>query len=228
MDNRKQRKSKQRPNISAVSADIGLVGTRADDHLVLSDLTYRPVSGVYSAKPPKQILNQIFFARQSTAGAITTSTSAAVESNIAFSAANDMEQYGAYLSIFDQYYLHSAVVTLTNVNHITSGSNYGHPIVHTAIDFDTVSSLGSIAAIESYGSHNVDVLLPGKSVTRIIMPCNNTVPSNGSGNITRQWANTVNPNIAFYGFRSIVEPTGGSGTVLNVSIQCTWAFRNTI
>jgi len=228
MGNRKQRNSKQRSNTSSASLDIALVGTRADDHVILSDLTYKPVPPVYSAKPPRQLLNQIFFARQSTFATITSSNTLPVEANLSFSAADDMEQYGAYLSIFDQYYLHSAVVTITNEFHVSSATAFTYPVVHTAIDFDNVTNLTTIAAIESYGTHNVDVLTPGKSVTRIILPCNNSNGNNVSGNVTRMWVPSAQTNARFFGFRSITENASGSGSILNVHISCIWAFRNTI
>jgi len=138
-----------------------------------------------------------------------------------------MEQYGAYLSIFDQYYLHSAVITLTNDFHAASATTFTYPVVHTAIDFDNVTALTTIAGIESFGTHNVDVLTPGKSVTRIIMPCNNTA-SNGAGLVTRMWVPTTQTNTRFFGFRSITESAVTSGAILNVHISCIWAFRNTI
>jgi len=214
--------SKQRSNISKAALDIGLVGTRADDHVVLSDLTYRPVPPTYSSRPPRQLLNQVFFARQTTAASINTG-STAIEANISFSAAIDMEQYTAYLSIFDQYYLHSAVVTITN-EYQQSGTN-AFPVVHTAIDYDSITNLSSVPAIESYGTHNVDVLIPGKSVTRIIMPCVGTTSTNNSL-ISRLWVSSLNPSVPFYGFRSITEPA--TGGVLSVSISCIWAYRNTV
>jgi len=222
-----KRNSKQRNNnrnISTAALDIGLVGTRADDHVVLSDLSYRPVPQTYHAKPPRQLLNQVFFSRQTTAGIINAGVSS-VEANIAFTASIDMEQYTAYLSIFDQYYLHSAVVTLTNEFHQASSTAFDYPVVHTAIDFDSITNLGSVTAIESYGTHNVDILTPGKSVTRIIMPCVATAPS-GNGLITRMWVPSANTSVPFNGFRCIVE----ANTVghINVAISCIWAYRNTI
>jgi len=215
-------RSNKRSNISSAALDIGLVGTRGDDHVVLSDLTYRPVPPTYNSKPPRQLLNQVFFSRQTTAAVITPGASA-VEANIAFSAAVDMEQYTSYLNIFDQYYLHSAVITLTN--ELNSNSNTSFPVVHTAIDFNSVDNLGSIAGIESYGTHNVDVLTPGKSVTRIIMPCVGTT-TNSAPLVTRMWVNSSNTTLPFFGFRSITEANGFG--VINVAISCIWAYRNTI
>jgi len=215
-------RSNKRSNISATALDIGLTGTRGDDHVILSDLTYRPVPATYNSKPPRQLLNQVFFARQTTFATITPGNTA-VEANIAFTAAVDMEQYLSYLSIFDQYYLHSAVVTLSST-YYSAGSS-GYPVVHTAIDFNNVDNLSSVAGIESYGTHNLDILGPGKSVTRVIMPCVGSTSTNTSL-VTRLWVSSANPNVPFFGFRSITEAFG-SGSI-DVNITCTWAYRNTI
>jgi hypothetical protein len=215
-------------NLSRAALDLGLVGTRSDDHVILTDLTYRPVAPTYRAKPPRQLLNQLFFVRQETTSTITASATTATETNISFTATLDMQQSAQYLAIFDQYYLHCAIVTITN-DIVITGSGNDLPLVYTAIDFDNVNALGSIQAIQAFGTVNQDVLAPGKSVTRVIMPCISTSASTFTGAaVTRLWVDSAFPNVPFYGFRSIVAPVVPTSGVLNVCISVIWAFRNTV
>jgi len=214
-----------RKNISGAMADLGLSGTRADDHLVRADLTYRPVTPYFSARPPRNLLNQIYWVRQESSTTLTTSISVIVETNFDWSALLNMQQYTQYLAVFDQYYLHSVVATFSNSS---SASATLMPQLYTAIDFDNVVPIGSVAAINGYSTCNSDVLAGGKSVTRVIMPCMRTsAETTNAASITRLWISSAVPSIPFYGLRTIANVTSVAINI-DVTFAFIWGFRNTV
>jgi hypothetical protein len=214
-----------RRNITGAMADLGLSGTRQDDHLIVADLTYRPVTPYFSAKPPRRLLNQIYWVRQEFSTSISTTTTVPVETNYDWTAVTNMAQYPQFLAVFDQYYLHSVVATFSNSS---SASATLLPQLYTAIDFDNVIPIGSIGAISAYSTVNNDVLAGGKSVTRVIMPCMRTsAETSNAAAITRLWISSAVPGIPFYGLRTIVNTTSAV-TNIDVTFAYIWAFRNSV
>jgi len=206
--------------------DMGMAGSSSDDHLVISDINYRPPSGVYNATPPRSLNNQIYFCRQEYATTVTTNTTTITEANYSFTAQNNMGQVGSFLAIFDQYFLDSVVFTISNVSSNTGVSSL--PQVYTAIDFDSAANVG-IATIVNFSTCNVTVLGSGKSLTRIIRPC---LQGSASGNtaalVARTWVDSAYSGVGFYGLRTIINNTPAAAVLLDVSYSCIWAFRNNI
>jgi hypothetical protein len=228
--NRKQRKGgKRRVNASKETVDLAMAGTRSYDHVIYSDLTYKPMSPFYNSRPPRNLGNQVHFIRCVTTTQFTTNTTTIMENNIQFTAASHMPQFTSYLGVFDQYYLDTAIVTVANLN-----SNSGVaalPQIYTALDFDNIIALGSVAVISQYATCNSDDLAPGASVTRIIKPCIASSIQGGSlvsGGVQRTWVDNAFSSVIFYGFRSILQNTPPAALTLDVTINCTWAFRNNV
>jgi hypothetical protein len=202
-----------------------MAGSRSDDQLITADFSYRPPSGVYNAKPPKVIGNQIHFIRNLYLLTVQSSTTAIVESNYSFTASPYMSGFANYLAVFDQYFLHSVVCTVTS--DYTAANNNTDPLqIVTAIDFDNVSALGSVANLLGFNTAVQSILLPGKSVTRVIMPCNSTNLQGGAGaGVTRTWVDAALPSVPFFGFRSIISASGTTAAV-SYAFSLTWALRN--
>jgi len=207
--------------------DLGMGGSRDNDHFIVSDLTNRPVNPVFNARPPRNITNQIVWLRQNFAQTLTTNTTTTTETNFYWTAVNYMLQYTNWLALFDEYCCHSVVITIQNPN--TNAAVASLPEVFTAIDYDNSTTLGSQAAITAYSTCNAAVLGPGESVTRFVMPCQTTFvsPSTSLG-VTRCWVDSAYNGAAFYGVRTFIQNTPGAAIVLDVSFSIIWAFRNTI
>jgi hypothetical protein len=135
---------------------LGMDGTSSFDHVITADLTNKPVSPYYRSRPPSNMLSQVYYVRQNTNFIVSTSTTVNLESNLAFSASADLLQSAAYLSIFDQFYLDSVVVTIANAN--TNAGLLALPEVFTAIDYDSIANISTIAAITAYQSCNTTIL----------------------------------------------------------------------
>jgi hypothetical protein len=176
------------------------------------------------------MLNQIYWIRQNYTTTITTSSASLTEVNTSFTAVADMLQYGSYLLVFDQYCLHSVVYTVANTS-VSSGVN-ANPTVYTSIDFDNINNLGSVPAIQAYGTCNTAVLASGQSVTRYFEPCTaGYVYTNLAGNYAvaqRTWIDSASTGISFYGVRTIIPATSSGAVILSLTFACVWALRNNI
>jgi hypothetical protein len=207
---------------------MGMAGSNSTDHVVKTDVSLRPLSGVFRATIPRTLSNQIVWLRSSYQQVATTSTSTFIENNFAPTASGGfMPQYASWLALFDQYYLHSFTVTIANNS--PEGGTAAIPQVYTAIDFDSSSNLGSLAAISAYSSCNVSTIAPGNSVTRFCQPCvATTLGSTALSGVARTWVDSAYNAINFYAIRSIVNNTASATVQLDITFTMNWAFRNTI
>jgi hypothetical protein len=205
---------------------MGMAESSALDHLISSDLTTRPPSGVFKANIPKNITNQIVWTRSVLQSVVNSSTSAAVEQNFAPSISANLAGYATWCAIFDQYYLHSFSMSLSSDS--SPGSTGTCPMVYTAIDFDSSANIG-VSALSAYGTVNLAVLAPGNSVTRVCQPCNSTyLAAVAASGVTRSWVDCSVSSVLFYGLRSIIQQTSTAVVPVTYTITCNWCFRNTI
>jgi hypothetical protein len=210
---------KMGPLISAAMASSG-----ANDHFIRTDVALRPPSNSFTARPPKNLSNQIFWIKQTNSAVVNSSTTGIFEYNFAFSAASNMQ--AGFLSYFDQYALHSATVTISSQQ--PPGSLATPPQVVTAIDFDNVVALANIQALSYYGTANIAVLSPGQSVTRYIEPCLATSVSSTNAGLQRIWLDSAYNSPQYYGFRSILGASISAVISYEYVTTCIWAFRNTL
>jgi len=196
------------------------------DHLVPSDVTTRPPSGVFNASIPRNITNQIVWQRSIISAIVNTSTTAGVESNYAPSISNNLPGYTTWCSIFDQYYLHSFTVSASSDS--PPGSTGTCPQVYSALDFDSSANIG-LGGISSYATSNLAVLAPGNSVTRYCEPCNSTyLAAVAASGATRTWVDCSTSSILFYGIRFYILQTSVAVVPVTFTITCNWCFRNTV
>jgi hypothetical protein len=206
-----------------------MAGTRSDDHFVSADLTYRPPSSTFNASPPRRMLNQLYWVKTTFSNNFTTSTTAITENNTSYNATTYLPQSTSYFAVFDQYMLHSVTTTYTNTSNIAT--NAAAVQLFTALDFDNTANLGSAATLGGYSTCYVDVLGPGKSVTRFVKPCV-AIVEQASGNtvsasINRSWVDSAYPSVLFYGNRAIAANTTTASLIL-IEFSCIWCFRNNI
>jgi hypothetical protein len=201
-----------------------MVAPSSLDHFISDDLTRRPPRSTFTASPPKQLGNQIFWIRTSFNNTIATSSSVIVENNFALSLTTHAPNVSGLVSIFDSYALHSAVITISGPT-VTTASTC---TVYTAIDYTSVANLGTVAGIESFASCNIAILTQGQNVTRYLEPTlQDTIGGNSTVGAARQWVDSSAPSTLWYGFRFITATTTSSYN-LPVTINCIWAFRNSI
>jgi len=136
-------------------------------------------------------------------------------------------QASSWAALFDQFCIPQFSVTWYPLE---PPSSTGTTLeLHTAIDFDNVSNLGSIAALDDFGSAQVDVLIWNKRVTRSCQPCfKSTASGTASAAVQRGWLDTATPAISHYGIRAIFA--AGITAAQNFTIETTvwYAFRNSI
>lgn len=202
-------------------------GSTSQDHFVDSDLSSRPVPPFFNAKIPRSIVNQIVWQRASTSSVITTSTTTFTETNFAPTVVTGLAQSSIWLSLFDQYYLHSFSLTISSLE--PPGSTGSAPYVCTALDYDSSANLGGIQNIQNYASCNTSSLAPGASVTRIVQPCNASYLANtATAGVNRTWVDSANNAVLFYAIRSIVGQASVASSTLLYTLNYNWCFRNTI
>jgi hypothetical protein len=207
---------------------MAMAGSWADDHVVTEDFGNRPPAQTFAAIPPRILTNQIFWVRCVISDQVTTNTTTITESNIAFTAANALQQAATYLALFDQYYLAEVFVTVAN-NTLVSSTSVSMPQIYTAIDYDNASNLGSASLISGYSTCNSTTLGPGKSITRYLKPCvSPSLGGVGGAGVARIWVDNAFNSVPFYGFRQITQNTPAGAQSLDRTWTCTWAFRNNV
>lgn len=190
-----------------------------------SDLALGPMNMTKIPRGPGN-RNQIIFDTIKIRLTLTTSSTATVEQNFSWSL-NNHPEVSHWTALFDQWCIPLASVTFHSVEAPGSGGNA--PELHTAIDFDNGSAIGTLAAIDDYGSCMVQTMSPGSRFTRSVRPCVKPDASGGTGNgVSRMWMDSSVTTTPWYGIRSIfaTAPQGGSFIVCEQSL-C-YAFRNSI
>jgi len=191
-----------------------------------SDLSIRPPTAKVPTRVPRNILNRIVWATMTYNGTtITTSLTALTENNFNFQL-NNTAQYSSWTTLFDQFTIVQASVTLKLQGNYSSTGNY--PELYTAIDFDNISNLNSIQLIENYASAEVLQVRPNSSVTRSCKPCLAPDLSGVSGaGVQRAWVDCAQPGIPAFGIRTIFSIAGTQITAIPI-ITMWIAFRTNI
>jgi len=156
---------------------------------------------------------------------IAPNSGAIVETNYGLTLAQ-LPQTGSWTTLFDQFCIVQMSITFESL--YLSGSTTAPTVLHSAIDFDNTTNLGSIPALDDFASSQRDIMSVGKIVTRSCRPC---IKGRASGtdntNVIRSWMDCgTATSIAHYGFRTILE----IATAYNINVYMTVyvAFRNEI
>jgi len=102
--------------------------------------------------------------------------------------------------------------------------------LYSALDFDNVASLGSVAAYEDAATCREQVLVPGTSVVRSVRPCIKDLVAGSGGSraaaTTQSWVDCAFTDVLHYGIRAVLSQEAA----LQVKVTlCIWyAFRNQI
>jgi hypothetical protein len=191
-----------------------------------SDLRIRPPSQNIPKSVPRKIQNQVVWDVTKIDTNITVPTSGLVETNFTFSLLLH-PQYTYWAALYDQWCCPQASVTFRSEQ--APGATFTSVALYTALDFDGVGALGSVASIEDYGTCTVTEMSPGRSVTRSIRPCTKLSTQQSGSNVNsgliRQWQDTGAAGTPWFGIRSIAN---ASSTSYNIRATTTiyLAFRN--
>jgi hypothetical protein len=159
---------------------------------------------------------------------ITVPTSGIIETNFQFNL-NQHPQVSNWTPLFDQWCIPQASVTF--LSQLPPGATAPPSTLYTALDFDSVGTLGSVTAIEDYATCVVASMDTGRSVTRSVRPCTKLSTQQTSTNVNssmnRSWQDSGAAGTPHYGIRSI---STGNGAGYNIVATTTiwFAFRNQI
>jgi len=222
--------SQPKKNIrQAVSSSSG--GGRGGGRTMLPnkrDLKIRPpIPTKVPNSVPRSLGSQIVFDRSMTRNTFSSSGGGISELNSSWSL-NTHPEVSSWKILFDQYTLVEASITFWSQEATSSAGSMTE--LHTALDFDSAGNLGSLAAIDDFGTAQVDFLVFSKKVTRSIRPCTMAdVASVSSLSPTRVWLDCATSTAAlWYGIRAMTAPVSGATSNITLMTTLVWAFRNQI
>jgi hypothetical protein len=202
---------------------------RANVNLVEEDITRKVQSWAITQKPPKMIGNSITWVKSYYSFTQQISSSVPTEKNLLFTV-GDLSQLVGLCSFFDQYCIYEVVVNVTPEVYSAPPASLGSMI--TALDFDSISNVGSFANLAGYESASVMTLTPGQSQQRLVRPTVlGPVQQSSSYNVPapqRTWVSTSSTAVSHYGFRSYF--INNEDTILQVAYDMCYivGFRNNI
>lgn len=175
---------------------------------------------------PRNLASKIVFDVVNIRGGGNTSTSAIAEANFFFTLSQH-PQASSWGALFDQYCIVEASVTWWSAQSLNSSAA---PIeLHTALDFDNSSNLGSLSALDAYGTAQYGPLVYNKKVTRSVKPCvKPDVSSTASAGATRMWIDMAQNATPHFGIRSIFATSTGTSQPYVMETTVAYAFRNSI
>jgi len=193
--------------------------------VVASDLNSKRQNFNIVQRPPRSFMNQIFWAQMSAQTQLSCTGTTFVEQNQFFTLSL-WPEYAQATSFFDQYCIYSICAGFSYIGNATT------PVrVHTAIDYDSVANLGSISAIQNYGTYELLSITQDTSGIRYLKPTiapqvtSSNVPV--PGGIGRAWLDSAYPNVQHYGLRMITDTWVSTGSaVVNVVYTAVVGFRN--
>jgi hypothetical protein len=201
-----------------------------------ADLTRRRSSWILSQKPPKNFLSQPHWLQASNEFSVALSSAGSiVEANQSFTL-SQFPDASSIASLFDQYCIYavsSRVYVEPSSTTAVLGVTYGE--IYSALDFDSSSSLGSITAIQRFGSVQQSELVLGKSYERFVKPVVSFVTgsSNSTSNtgvaLTRAWVNSVSSTVPHFGIRYLTANNqSGSAPTLRIVLTAVIGVKNNI
>jgi len=193
-----------------------------------SDLSTQPPSNSVPNRVPRSVSNQMFWDVVKSRGTVTVTTSAITELNYS-AALSAHPQASSFAAIFDQYCIPQFSVTWYNTT--PPGGGQSEPILHTALDFDNIANLGSLASIDDYATCMVHNFPTGSSFTRSVHPCiKPTINSTATAGVSRSWFDcSTAASVPHTGIRSIWEIIQGSTSLVVVYEITIWfAFRSIV
>jgi len=194
--------------------------------MVQQDFSRRKPSWQLTQNPPRNFMNSIHWVQSNTDGGITVSATVPTYFGLAptislFPTPNSLCAY------FDQYCIYSVVVRLCPQYGPGQATYLGTCV--TALDYDSVTALGTYAQYLDFSNADECTVLGGKSIERYFKPTVATEVYTGSVagayGIDRRWIDSASTTIPHYGYRAAF--TGNTSTlVMTYSVSAIFGFRN--
>lgn len=196
---------------------------------VADDVSRRPLApDVGRLHMPKQLQTQIHWIQSSFEFNKALASAAITENNLSF-ALSDLAIASSVAALFDQYALFAVSARVIIQTSAPAAAN--PPTYTTAIDYDGVQNLGSLAVLKGYSTSASTSILEIQE--RYIEPCN--APALYSGSVfthfgqARAWVDTANTSTPHYGLRMIVSNLGAGVTgVISTEMTYVICARNVV
>ncbi len=151
----------------------------------------------------------------------TTSTTVPVLQGDAFSL-NTFPSYSTKTALFDQYRCVSLEAWIIPTI-LTAGSMW-----HSAVDYDNMSTPGSLNAVVSYSNCHSTTMQNGHYHKWV--PHSATAAYKGAftgyQNEARKWIDSAYPDVTLFGLKVAFEATSNAATPVNVMLRGVFEFRN--
>jgi hypothetical protein len=192
-----------------------------------NDLAIKPPSQLnVPTSIPRNIASVIAWDTVKVDSVITSSSTGIVENNFSFSL-NLHPQASSWAALFDQYCVVAGSVTFDSA--LPPGSTASPPRLYTALDFDNITALGTVAAIEDFATCEVVNMEPGVKHLRSVRPCNKIMTSGGGATVPqRSWVDCGTTTVQHFGIRAIVAQTAVASLPISLTATIVFAFRNQI
>lgn len=233
--NRRSSRSSKNRNPSSTDRAIAQSATvvgRAMVEVPSMDFGRRPPSWLLNQQPPRSLRNQLYWVQGKTSTQLTISNSVPTEHNLSFQF-SDVTDLVGLAAFFDQYCLYSVTVNITPDFEGAGSTLYTFGQAATAIDYDNVTNLGSLAQILAYSSCVQQEMTSGQSLQRYVKPC--VAPAlftSGAAfsgySVQRMWVDSSITSVPHYGFRSFFVSNTVNGLSVTYDINYVIGLRNNI
>jgi len=193
-----------------------------------ADLAVRPPSTRRPTSVPRNIANQIVWDIVKLENVVTLSTGGITEANSQFNLVLH-PQATSWSSLFDQWCIPQASCTYRSL--LPAGSSAAPAFLVTALDFDSIGNVGSVAALEDFSTAEVVTMSHGAVHTRSVKPCvkfSTQQPStNVNSGLSTPWCDSGAAGTLHFGIRAIASQVSAAYAV-EVTTTIWFAFRNQI
>jgi len=193
-----------------------------------ADLRVKPPSTRRPQSVPRNIFNQIVWDIVKLESVVTLTVGAVTEFNTQFNLTLH-PQNTSWTALFDQWCIPQASCTYRSL--LPPGSSASPSFIVTALDFDGVTNLGSVAAVEDFSTAEVMTLAHGAVCTRSVKPCikfsTQQSGANVNSGIATPWVDSGAAGTLHFGIRAIC-PSVAAAFVVEVTTTIWFAFRNQI
>jgi len=230
----RQRKYQSRSKSSArTERDAGLTSFAASAKQVSNldvnfdhkDLTNRPPGFNLTQQPPRNLSNQIFWAKQGAQATLTLPAAGLLQYTKSFTL-NDVYDGGNFAKIFDQYCIYAVAISFSPAATSTV-TQVG--TIYTVIDYTDLLTLGSSSEALSYSTSRSMALSPGDSHLRVIKPCVSQAIYQSLGvssyGPSRVWIDIASPNVPHFGIK-VYADGASTTTLIAVNIEYLFGFRS--
>jgi len=197
---------------------------------IAADLATNPPSQRIPQRVPKQVSNQEVWDVVKVDSIINALSTGVVETNYSFSLQTIHPQAANYIAIYDQWCIPQVEIQWRSEQ--SPGALSSPAQLYTALDFDSVGNISTVAAIEDFATCHVKSMYPQATERRAVRPCNKISSqqisaANVNGIMDRAWCDSAAGSTQWLGIRSIVGTTTTAYSI-SVTVNVWFCFRNQI